>query len=405
VFQRRIPESLRHAPTPGVRGFALLAAVESSARGILISVFPIVMYRTFGDAQTVSEIYLLVGVLSFVAALITPWISRIVARRWLFTIAAIALMLGGLCSAQGGIWLVPIGLAAMTVATVVVTVCFNAYVMDYIERSSLGECETLRLFYSGAAWTIGPFLGVWLMDLWAPAPFFVSAVTSIALLVIFWVLRLGDGKTITKARAETPSPLAYLPRFFRQPRLIVGWTFAVVRSCGWWVYVVYLPIYAVESGFSEQLGGTVLSISNSFLFFTPLMLKWMQGRIRYAVRIGFFGCALFFLIASMTTVNAYLVIGFLVLASLFLILLDICAGLPFLMAVKPSERTDMSAVYSTYRDVSGIVAPGVTRIVLLVAPLPALFAVMACGLFLTALVAARLHPRLGNRRIALLGST
>lgn len=43
----------------------MLAAVESSARGILISVFPIMMYRTLGDAETVSEVYLLIGILSF----------------------------------------------------------------------------------------------------------------------------------------------------------------------------------------------------------------------------------------------------------------------------------------------------------------------------------------------------
>ena len=406
MFQRRIPESLRHASTPGVKGFALLAAVESSARGILISVFPIVMYRAFGDAQTVSEIYLLVGVLSLAAALSSPWISRFIARRWLFTLAAIAMMCGGVCAAQGGTWSVPIGLAVMTVATVIITVCFNAYVMDYIARSALGECETLRLFYSGAAWTIGPFLGVWLMDWWLPAPFIVSALASILLLVIFWVLRLGNGKLITKARIEPPNPLAFLPRFLKQPRLIAGWSFAVVRSCGWWVYVVYLPIYAIESGFSEQLGGVLLSISNSFLFFTPLMLKWMRGRVRYAVRIGFLGSSLFFLTAAaFALVNAYLVIGFLVLASLFLVLLDISAGLPFLMAVKPSERTDMSAVYSTFRDVSGVVAPAVARTALLVAPLPAVFAITACGLFISALVATRLHPRLGNRRTAVLGST
>ena len=287
MFQRRVPEYLRHAPTPGVRGFAVLAAIESTARGILISVFPIVMYRLFGDAATVSEIYLLVGILSLAAALTTPWMARFVSRRWLFTFATLALTCGALLSAYGSTRLVASGLALMTTATVVITVCFNAYVMDYVARSKLGECETLRLFYSGAAWTVGPFLGVWLMNWWTPAPFIISAIASVALLAVFWVLRLGNGKLITKARTPTPNPLSYLPRFMKQPRLVTGWLFAVVRSCGWWVYVVYLPIYAVESGFSEQMGGIVLSISNSFLFFTPFMLKWMRGRVRYAVRVGF----------------------------------------------------------------------------------------------------------------------
>ena len=57
-------------------------------------------------------------------------------------------------------------------------------------------------------------------------------------------------------------------------------------------------------------------------------------------------------------------------SSFFLILFDIAAGLPFLMAVTPSERTEMSAVYASFRDVSGILTPGAAWAVLLVAPLP-----------------------------------
>ena len=34
-------------------------------------------------------------------------------------------------------------------------------------------------------------------------------------------------------------------------------------------------------------------------------------------------------------------------------------GLPFLLAVKPLQRTEMSAIYSSFRDVSGMVTPGV----------------------------------------------
>ena len=405
MFQRRIPETLRYTPTPGVRGFALLAAIEATARGILISVFPIAMYRTFGDAQTVSEIYFAVGILSLLAALVTPGLTRFLPRRWLFSAGAVTMIAGAVCSSLGeGTWLLALGLAIITVATVVITVCFNAYVMDYIARAALGECEALRLFYSGAAWTIGPALGVWLMELWAPAPFVLSAVAATILLLVFWMMRLGNGKTIVRSRAMTPNPLTYLPRFLQQPRLVAGWTFAVVRSCGWWVYVVYLPIYAVEHGLSDQLGGTLLSLSNACLFLTPLMLRWMRGRVRYAVTLGFLLAGACFAAASLTNFDPRLAIVFLVAASFFLVLLDVCGGLPFLMAVRPSERTEMSAVYSTFRDVSGIVTPAVARMVLLVAPLPALFALTSLGFALTGLVATRVHPRLGNRRVLALAS-
>ena len=52
------------------------------------------------------------------------------------------------------------------------------------------------------------------------------------------------------------------------------------------------------------------------------------------------------------------------------------------MAVKPSERTEMAAVYSTFRDVSGFITPGVAWLVLLAAPVSGVFALagLATGL-------------------------
>ena len=45
--------------------------------------------------------------------------------------------------------------------------------------------------------------------------------------------------------------------------LIAGWMFAVMRSCGWWVYVVYLPIFCIEAGLGDKVGGIALSITSS----------------------------------------------------------------------------------------------------------------------------------------------
>jgi hypothetical protein len=84
--------------------------------------------------------------------------------------------------------------------------------------------------------------------------------------------------------------------------------------------------------------------------------------------------------------------------SVSLVLLDVAGGLPFLMAVKPSERTEMAAVYSSFRDVSGILTPGVAWLVLLVAPVAGVFVAAGAGMGLAAAIAGRLHPRLGADR-------
>jgi hypothetical protein len=83
------------------------------------------------------------------------------------------------------------------------------------------------------------------------------------------------------------------------------------------------------------------------------------------------------------------------LGSYCLVLLDVCAGLPFLLSVKPSERTEMSAVYSSFRDVSGILSPGLAWVVLQFTSVSGVFAAAGLALLLAWLVAGQLHPQLG----------
>lgn len=401
MSDQRIPLLLRHAPTPSVRDFGVLAGFEAVVRGMLISVFPLVMYRALGDAALVSAVYFAVGILSLATGLLVPAATRLVPRRRVYTLGCLMFVASSLLAIAGGPGATVAALMLNTMATVTCFVCFNAYVLDYVARLDLGRCESARMFHSAAGWTLGPVAGVVAMGFWAPAPFVVSALAALAMGAVFWHLRMGNGRQIARARRPAANPLAYLPRFFAQPRLVAGWLFAVIRSCGWWVYVVYLPIFAVQSGLGDHLGGLLLSVTNATLFASPLILRWVQRRpLRRAVRSGFASAALCFLVAAGLAAQPPLAVAALVAGSGWLIVLDICGGLPFLMAVKPSERTEMSAVYSSYRDVSGILTPGVAWVVLLVAPLAGIFAAGGLAMVLAWRIAASLHPRLGRARIA-----
>ena len=59
----------------------------------------------------------------------------------------------------------------------------------------------------------------------------------------------------------------------------------------------------------------------------------------------------------------------------------------------------MSAVYTSYRDVSGILTPAVAALVLMVMPLAGLFAVCGGGMLGAGMLARGLHPRLGAVRV------
>ena len=402
MIAARSPIYLSHAPTPKIKDFALLAALEAGIRGTLLSVMPVYIYRAFPDAVEVSHIYFLVGLASLCCGLMVPWMSRFIPRRWMFTLAGCCYLVGlSLALTQVPV-LMACALLANAVGTVTFTVCLNAYVLDYIHRMDLGRNETTRMVYSATPWMVGPILGVTLLNWWTPAPFLLAGFFALLLIAVFWKLRLGNGKQISRARAPAVNPLAYLGRFFAQPRLIAGWFFAVKRSCGWWVFVVYLPIYCIESGLGDKVGAMALSISNALLFTTPLMLRKVnKSGVRWSVRASFAAAALLFALGWALSGYPWATVISIMAASIFLVALDVCGGLPFLMAVRPAERTEMAAVYSSFRDVSGIITPGAAALVLLVAPVSGVFAAVAVGLGAGWLVAGRLHPRLGlNRAVA-----
>jgi len=402
MFTPRSPLYLSHAPTPRVEHFALLAGIEAGVRGIILSVMPLALYRAFGDAGIVSGIYFAVGIASLFCGLMVPYMTRFIPRRWMFTLGGVLYLIGMALAVTGLPMFKAASLMVNAFGTVTFSVCLNAYILDYITRSELGRNESTRMVYSAASWTIGPVAGVWLFNWWEPAPFIIAAGFAVALIAVFWKLRLGNGKQISRARGPAPNPLAFLDRFRRQPRLIAGWLFAVIRSSGWWVYVVYLPIYAIQNGLGETIGGLSLSLSNGLLFITPLMLRLVhKTSVRFAVRGTFAFTGALFLVAWIVAPLPWLVVAAMLIGSIGLVMLDVCGSLPFLMAVKPSERTEMAAVYSSFRDVSGILTPGVAWLVLLVSPVAGVFGACGLGMFAAWAIAGRLHPRLGAAKPAL----
>ncbi len=395
----RAPLYLTHSPVPSVRHFAILAALEASVRGTMLSVLPLVIYRVFDSAEVLSSVYLFAGIASLLWGMFVPWMTTKIPRRWVTTLGALLYVTGCGLIIMWTPLTIPLGIAVNSFGTVTITVCLNAYVLDYIDRTNLGRNESTRMVYSAVPWAVGPVLGVWLLKIWEPLPFIVAGAFSLLLLATFWFLRLGNGKQITKARGPAPNPVAYLGRFVRQPRLIAGWLFAVIRSCGWWVYVVYLPVFCIQNGLGETPGAIAVSVTNGLLLTTPFMLKLVQRRgVRRAVMWSFGICGVCFIGGFALQVMPWAAFAMLAAGSIVLVMLDVCGSLPFLMAVKPSERTEMAAVYASYRDASGILTPATAWLVLLVSPVAGIFAASGLAMLAMAWTARRLHPRLGEPR-------
>lgn len=396
---RYIPLDLKHAPIPKIQHFALLAGLEAAVRGTLIATIPLAVYDAFGSAQNLSHVYLVAGVITLFWGLLVPWLTTIWPRRWVYSAGCAFYLSAMILFILGTQTSVQLGILVMGIATVTCFVCFNAYVLDYVPRTNLGRTQSLQMVYAAAPWAIGPMSGVWLRSQWEPLPFLIAAIFAAVQLSVFWYLRLGNGKQITRAKGPAVNPLAYLGPFFAQPRLIAGWLFAVIRSCGWWVYVVYVPIFCIENGLGDKLGGIMLSCTNATLLLSPFMAAWVRKQtVRVTLRAALAYCAMMFCAATVLSPTPPLAMAVLFMGSFGLVMLDVVGGLPFMMSVKPSQRAEMAAVYSSFRDISGIATPAAAALVLMVAPLGFIFAASGLGFAAAFVVAGQLHPRLGMPR-------
>ena len=100
----------------------------------------------------------------------------------------------------------------------------------------------------------------------------------------------------------------------------------------------------------------------------------------------------------MASGEPWLTVGLLLVAALSMVTLDAVGNAPFLAAVRRSERSEMTPVYATYRDIAEIVPPGVFALLLMVFELPAVFVVGGLAMLFAGQLCRRMHPRLGRSR-------
>jgi len=287
------------------------------------------------------------------------------------------------------------GLMLNVFAIACIEIVLTLHVLDHIPRHELGRFEAVRIFYSALPWTLGPWLGVYLQENVAHwVPFVISACMALLLLTAFRTLGFaGEPLARTAPRRRTLNPALYLVRFFSQPRLRLGWALAVGRSSWWGMFQVYAPIYAIQSGLGPEIGGAVVSIGVGWMWFVPLW-GWL-GR-RYGLRrllIAGYGSAAIVTIAAAALMGAPMIgAATLVIAAFCTEIIDGAGNSLYLRAVHPYERSEMTAVFVSYRDVSQFAPPAVFSVLLSVFELPAVF--VAGGIMMIGMtVLCRYIPR------------
>ena len=390
-----------HAPVwlhafnrPTTPTFVTLFTLEHLSRSLLVTIVPLTAYDHFADAQLISLLYLGVGLSGLLASLAVPWLVNKVTRRGVLTLGTISVVIAMVMFSSGNLNLFVAGMLLHLFGGACLEVAISLFMMDHVPRQELGKFEPVRIFYSGAAWTLGPWLGVFLRNEVAGwLPFVLCGVLSTIMLLYFWYLRLTEDPAVSTRRKPVTNPAKYIARFFSQPRLTLAWVLAVGRS-GWWgMFFIYTPIYVVSTGLSENVAGALTSVGTLFTMGTPLMIPFCRRfGFRWALMIGYIGMGVVTILAAFSFDAPWVGIGLLAGAALFSLPVDTVGNTAFLRAVHPYERAEMTTVFANYRYTSQLVFPGTFSVILRTFDLAAVF-VAAGGAMVALGVLSRFIPK------------
>ena len=395
MFDRR-PAALLVVSGRAGESFARLNALEGIARSILVGVIPLLALEVLGSKEMVTRAYLFASVLTLVITLNFAALERLLQRRWVVTLGSALTLLAMLILLFGEGMVMALGIGLQQAAASLFSVCLSLYIMDYIGKKELIYTETRRMLYAGIVWMVGPILGLWLWEnLPGWSPFVLTIFGSAVMLGYFWYLRLGHGQAIKKAKSHSVNVFRIIPRYFQQRALRIAYWITLSRAIFWVSLFIYGPIYVVEANLPTWLAGGLLSLASALLLVSPLIRRlasWAGTRLVIQSALVLIGSSLLMLyfIGEPQPVGLL----FWVSAALGGVVVDVLGNIPFMRMVKPRERTEMTMIFSTWREGSQLLTPLLVSMVLLFAPFEVFYVLLALLLFGAGITASFLPRRL-----------
>ena len=373
--------------------FAGFFFVCASARAVLLSVLPLKALSLMGNAQLVSVLFFMVSACGVAVSLSVPMILQRTGLHRCFLLSVFAMVASVVLLWTEAVWSFAAGMVLHVFGITSMEVVLSLYIMQRIPRRQLPEFEPLRMVSAIVALSIGPWLGVYLQSRVADwLPYLIAIGGTVATLIYFRWLGLQQ-MSLPERLLPAGNPLRHIGRFFLQPRLRLAWGLILTRSSWWMMFIIYTPIYARESGLGELMGAAIVSIGSAWTLTLPF---WGWFARRYSLRrlmyMGFTvaaGMTLLVFVVSGTPTVAIVLLAF---AALGATMLDGSGHVLFLRAVHPLERSEMTGVFQTYRDVANLAVPGFFAVLLKFFALPVIF-VGAAGWMLAGTFFSRYIPR------------
>jgi MFS family permease len=140
------------------------------------------------------------------------------------------------------------------------------------------------------------------------------------------------------------------------------------------MFVIYTPIYAAQSGLGDLVGATIVSVGTAWTLTVPFW-GWIGRKygVRRLLKTGFVTTSALSLLVYFNASTPVIASTLLVFCALGATMLDGMGNVLFYRAVRGRERSEMTAVFATYRDTGQLATPGLYAVLLGFFTLPVVF--------------------------------
>ncbi|HNB27776.1 MAG TPA: MFS transporter [Alphaproteobacteria bacterium] len=383
---------------PGPTAIAAMYSLDSAGRAVTATVLALhaySLYKQFAgdDADSyVSATYSTVAIISFMITFATPLMIHRFGRNRIYIAGIGCCMVGMAALATDTVAGLGAGLVGRALSGVIGSICLILFIVDFIPRYNLVRSETLRLFASCLAWGMGPVIGV---RLYQHFGIIAPALASICmhLLLVLYFRRLGLAQPAVESTPPPRNPLTMIRRFAGQKRLRLSWLIVFGRSAWWSMFFTYPALYLQDHGVDESWAGWLVGIGNLLLGIAPLVRIVAQ---KLGIRQPIVGA---FWLGGGITCAAVLVYGhplafclLLLVAAIFIVVLDSLGNIPFMRFARPTELPQMTTVFRTYVDTAEFMPSAIYALLLTVFDFRAVF-ILSGILTITVGIAATWLPR------------
>ncbi len=393
----RPPLRVAYTNAPGGTALALIYGLENLSRAVIAPVLALAGIDLLLTAQSLSVALFIASLASLVLILSSGFLIQRMSRKFVFTLACILSLVSVYFFTIPEPWAFVLANAMRSSGAGLVLICVSLYTMDFIPNDELAKVESRKILFAASTWIAAPAVGTWLwVNVSRDAPFLLSGVFMAALLAIFWWLRLTESQQISKPKRSNLGVITNVMEYLKNGHMRMAYLIAVTRAIAWVMFFTYGPLYIIEAGISEEWVGLIIGVVVSVLLFSSQFSRFavwfgIRRTIIYCFSIGGI------LFAAIGLLPEPTVWGFALffLASLTMDMLDVIGNLPFMRTVRKGARVEMTTVFSSWREFSFVLTPGVSAILLLFMPLQGLFLALGLGFLATGLAVKKLPSRVG----------